>query len=163
MKIKSQRDFFAGLMFSAVGTAFAWGAASNYAIGKGARMGPGYFPLALGVLLTVLGLIIVFKALVVETEDGEPVGAFAWKPIVYVLGANLAFGVLLGGLPKFGIPAMGLILAIYALVFIASLAADLFLPKQVFLLATALAIGCYLAFIVLLKLQMPVWPTFITG
>jgi hypothetical protein len=163
VKIKSQRDFFAGLMFCVVGTAFAWGAASNYAIGQGARMGPGYFPLALGVLLTILGLVVVFKALVVQTEDGEPVGSFAWKPLVYVLGANLAFGVLLGGLPKLGIPAMGLILAIYALVFIASLAADVFLPKQIFLLATGLAIGCYLAFIVLLKLQMPVWPTFITG
>ncbi len=163
MKIKSQRDFFAGLMFSAVGTAFAWGAAANYAIGTGARMGPGYFPLALGVLLTMLGLVMVFKATVVETEDGEPVGAFAWKQLFYVLGANLAFGVLLAGLPKFGIPAMGLIVGIYALVFIASQAADVFKPLQVLGLATILAVGCYLAFIVLLKLQMPVWPTFITG
>lgn len=43
MKIKSQKDFFSGLMFMGVGVAFAVGA-SNYNIGTGARMGPGYFP-----------------------------------------------------------------------------------------------------------------------
>ena len=58
---------------------------------------------------------------------------------------------------------MGLIAAIYALVFIASHAGGEFSFKEVSLLATILAAGSYLAFIVLLKLQMPVWPTFITG
>ena len=52
MKIKSQKDFWAGLMYMAVGTAFAVGA-KNYTIGTGARMGPGYFPMILGVLLTL--------------------------------------------------------------------------------------------------------------
>jgi hypothetical protein len=75
----------------------------------------------------------------------------------------LAFGILLGGLPSIGLPAMGLILAIYALVIIASKAGDNFVLKDVLLLATILSVGSYLAFIVLLKLQMPVWPTFITG
>ena len=46
MKIKSQKDFFAGLMFMGVGVAFAWGA-TTYNVGNGARMGPGYFPLLL--------------------------------------------------------------------------------------------------------------------
>ena len=45
---------------------------------------------------------------------------FAWRPIVYILGANLVFGILLGGLPSIGLPPMGLILAIYALVTIAA-------------------------------------------
>jgi hypothetical protein len=48
-------------------------------------------------------------------------------------------------------------------VFIASKAGDTFKVKEVFILSTILAIGSYLAFIVLLKLQFPVWPTFITG
>ena len=76
MKIKSQKDFWSGLMFMAAGIAFAWGA-TNYAIGEGARMGPGYFPLMLGILLTLIGLFVTFEALVVETEDGEKVGAFS--------------------------------------------------------------------------------------
>jgi len=162
VKIKSQKDFFAGLMFMTVGVAFAWGA-TNYNIGEGARMGPGYFPLVLGILLAALGLAVIFEALVVETEDGEKIGAIAWKPLGYIIGANLAFGLLLGGLPKFGIPAMGLIAAIYALVFIASLAGDRFLPKEVAILATILAVFSYFAFVWLLKLQFPVWPAFISG
>ena len=162
MQIKNQKDFFSGLMFMAVGMAFAWGA-STYPVGTGARMGPGYFPLMLGILMAVLGVAITFTALTFETEGGGKIGAWAWRPLFFIILANVIFGVLLAGLPKFGIPAMGLIVGIYALVFIASQAADVFKPLQVLGLATILAVGCYLAFIVLLKLQMPVWPTFITG
>lgn len=160
--IKSQKDFYSGLMFMVIGGAFAWGATS-YSVGTGARMGPGYFPLLLGIVLAVLGAFILFYSLVEHTEDGEPIGKFAWRPIGFVLGANVAFGILLAGLPSLGVPAMGLILAIYALVIIASMAGDHFVLKDVLLLATILSVGSYLAFIVLLKLQMPVWPTFITG
>ena len=160
--IKSQKDFFSGLMFTLVGGAFAWGATS-YNIGTGARMGPGYFPLLLGIFLAVLGAVITFYSLIEHTEDGEPVGKFVWKPIVYILGANVVFGILLAGLPRFGIPPMGLIAAIYALVIIASKAGDTFVLKEVLILSTILSVGSYLAFIMLLKLQMPVWPTFITG
>lgn len=161
MRIKSQKDFFAGLMFLLIGIAFAWGA-TNYNIGEGARMGPGYFPLVLGLLLCALGLAVVFEALVIETEDGEPIGSIAWKPMGFIIGSNVAFGILLGGLPKFGVPAMGLIAAIYALVFIASLAGDKFRPKEVAILATVLAVFSYCAFILLLKLQFQVWPSFLT-
>jgi hypothetical protein len=162
VKIKSQKDFFSGLMFLAIGVAFAWGA-TTYTIGEGARMGPGYFPLMLGILLAALGGFIIFESLVVETEDGEPIGKFAWKPLGFIIGANLLFGILLGGLPSIGLPAMGMILAIYGLTFVASLAGDEFKLKEVVILATILAIGSYLAFIVMLKLQFQVWPSFITG
>jgi Tripartite tricarboxylate transporter TctB family len=160
--IKSQKDFFSGLMFTLVGAAFAWGA-TNYNVGTGARMGPGYFPLLLGVFLAVLGGFITFYSLIEHTEDGDPVGAFAWKPVVFILGANIVFGILLAGLPRFGIPPMGLIAAIYALVIIAGKAGDTYSLKESLLLSTILSVGSYLAFIMLLKLQMPVWPTFITG
>lgn len=149
-------------MFSAVGVAFAWGA-SLYKVGTGARMGPGYFPLLLGILMAVLGAAIVLESLVVQTEDGEKIGKWAWKPLFFIISANLVFGLMLGGLPSIGIPAMGLIAGIYALTFIASLAGDAFKLKEVVILATVLAIMSYLAFIVLLKLQFPVWPTFIAG
>ncbi len=162
MQIKSEKDFFAGLMFTAVGTAFAWGA-TTYTIGTGARMGPGYFPLLLGVVLALLGAFIIFESLVVDTEDGEKVGKIAWKPLGFIIGANLVFGILLGGLPSIGLPAMGLIVGIYALTFIAALAGDEFKVKEVAILATVLAILSYLAFIKLLKLQFQVWPSFIAG
>ena len=162
MKIKSQKDFFAGLMFVVMGIAFGWGATS-YTVGEGARMGPGYFPLMLGIVLTAIGAFVIFEAMVVETEDGEKIGKWAWKQVVFILGANLAFGILLGGLPSIGVPAMGMIIAIYALVIISSLAGHEFKLPSVLILATVLAIGSYVAFIWALKLQIQVWPTFITG
>ena len=162
MQIKSQRDFFAGLMFMATGVAFAWGA-TGYTIGTGARMGPGYFPLMLGIVLAILGAFIVFEALVVDTEDGEPVGSFAWRPLGFIIGANVVFGVLLAGVPALGIPAMGLIVGIFALVFIASLAGDRFVFKEVLILSVILSVLSYLAFIKLLNLQFRVWPSFIVG
>lgn len=162
MNIKSQKDFFSGVMFMAVGVAFAWGA-TTYTVGSGARMGPGYFPLVLGVLLAILGAVITFEALVVETEDGEKIGSWAWKPLLFIIAANLVFGVMLGGLPSIGLPAMGLVVGVYALTFIASLAGEEFKFKEVAILGTVLSIMSYLAFILLLKLQFPVWPAFITG
>lgn len=160
MRIKSQTDFFAGVLFSAFGVAFAWGATS-YNVGTAARMGPGYFPFMVGVLIAILGAVITFKAMTVETVDGEPVGRIAWRPLIFIIGANLVFGLLLGGLPSIGLPPMGLIVAIYALTFIASLAGDQFSAKGVAILATVLAIGSYVAFELALKLNFPIWPTFI--
>lgn len=162
MAIKSQKDFFSGLMFMGVGVAFAWGA-TTYNVGEGARMGPGYFPLMLGILMAILGAAITFKSLVVESVGGDKIGKWAWKPLIFVILANLIFGVLLAGLPSLGIPAFGLIIAIYALVFIASVAEANWKVKNTFILATVLAIGSYIAFVVVLKLQFPVWPAFITG
>ena len=126
-------------------------------------MGPGYFPLLLGVLLMILGAVIIFKALVVETEDGDKIGKWMWRPVGYIVGANLAFGVLLGGLPSIKLPAMGMVLAIYALTLIGARAGSEFKLKEVLILASILVVGSYVVFILLLKLQIQVWPTFISA
>jgi len=161
VNIKSQKDFFSGLMFMSVGAAFAWGA-TKYSVGTGARMGPGYFPLMLGVLLAILGAIITFKSLVVETAGGDKIGSWAWKPLIFIILSNLSFGVLLAGLPSIKLPAMGMIVGIYVLTFIASMAEPGWKVKNTFILSTILAIGSYIAFVVILKLQFPVWPVFFT-
>jgi hypothetical protein len=162
VKIKSQKDFYSGLLYTVVGAAFAYGATS-YNIGTGARMGPGYFPLLLGSILAIIGGIILFKSLVVETPTGDRVGSWAWKPLIFIIAGNLLFGILLGGLPTIKFPAMGLIVAIYGTTLIVSMAGDSFKLKEVLVLATVLSVMSYLAFIVLLKLQFPVWPSFIAG
>lgn len=162
MNIKSQKDFYGGLMFVVMGIAFAWGATS-YNIGTGARMGPGYFPLMLGVILALLGALILFNSLAVETDDGEKIGKWALRPLFYIIAANLLFGVLLGGLPSINLPAMGMVAAIYALTFVASKADVVSKWKPTLVLATILAVGSYFTFVVALKLQIQVWPTFITG
>ena len=145
-----------------VGIAFAWGA-SAYPLGSGARMGPGYFPLVLGVLLAVLGVAITFNAMVTPKEDGDKVGAIAWKPLFFIIAANLVFGACIGGLPFIGLKPLGLIVGIYLLTYIASHAGDEFNIKEVAVLATILAALSYVAFILLLKLQFPVWPAYFTA
>jgi hypothetical protein len=159
--IKSQKDFFSGLMFIVAGVAFAWGA-TTYNVGEGARMGPGYFPLMLGIVLALIGSVVLFTALVVEVEGGERIGKWAWRPLFFIIMANVLFGILLAGLPSIKLPGMGLIAAIYGLVIVASMADGHFHLRDVLILATALAVGSYLAFILLLKLQIPVWPSFIS-
>ena len=162
MLIKSQKDFFSGLMFSVVGIGFAVGA-TEYSVGQASRMGPGYFPLILGVILTVLGAIIAIKAMTAGGPDGDKIGKWAWKPLGFVIAANLAFGALLGGLPSIGMPSFGLILAIFALVIIASFAGEKPNMKEVIVLAAILSAGSYLAFVKLLNLQFQVLPAFIAG
>jgi hypothetical protein len=160
MTIRNQRDFFSGLMFCVVGIAFLVGAVTSYDLGTTEQMGPGYFPSLVGGLMAILGVVIMVKAVVVTPDGLSRIGTWAWRPMFFIIAANFAFGVLLGGLPSIGVPAMGLIVAIFALTFIASLAGDEFNFKEVFILATILAAASYLGFVVLLNLQFQVWPDY---
>ncbi len=162
MHIKSQKDFYAGLLFTLVGSAFGWGAL-DYQVGTSARMGPGYFPMMLGVLLALLGGVMMLRAVLALPDGVQAIGPWAWKPLAAIISANLLFGVALGGLPSLKLPALGLMLGIYLLTFMACLAGERFKFKEAALLATALAGLSYLAFVLLLKLQLPVWPVFVTG
>jgi hypothetical protein len=162
VRIKNQKDFFAGLVHAGAGVAFAVGA-TNYSIGSSASMGPGYFPLALGVLLAVIGAIVMLRALTLETADGNPVGKWAFRPLACIVAANLAFGILLDGMPSLGVPAMGMVAAIYALVLLAALAWPRFRWIEALILATVLAAGSWLALVWGLKLPWQVWPGFVTG
>ena len=162
MKLASQKDFYSGLMFTAVGIVFAVGA-TNFTVGSAARMGPGYFPLLLGILLAILGVVVTLQSFKSKATDGDPIGRFAWRPLGFIIGANLAFGVLLVGVPALGIPAFGMIIAIYALVLIAGFARPNSSIKESLILATILAAGSYFAFVYALNLQFPVWPAFVTA
>jgi hypothetical protein len=113
--------------------------------------------------LTVLGVAITFFALVANRTGGDKIGAWAFRPLLYIIGANLLFGVCLGGLPSIGVPAMGMMFGIYVLTFVASAAEKGMRVKPTFFLASALALISYVAFVKILKLQFPVWPAFITG
>jgi len=140
-----------------VGSAFAWGAL-DFTVGTAARMGPGYFPLLLGVTLALLGGVMMLRAAWGKTQADQAVGRWAWKPLLAIIAANLVFGVALGGLPLLKLPALGLMVGIYGLTFVACLAGERFKAKEAALLATVLALLSYLAFVLLLKLQLPVWP-----
>lgn len=146
MKIRDPQDFWAGLMFVALGSAFIW-LARNYAYGSAAKMGPGYFPTMLGGILIALGLITLLRGLAFH---GEAVGRFNWKPVLLVLGSLVLFGLTLQWL--------GLVVAIFALIIISSLGGHEFKLKEVLILAVMLTVGSVAIFNYGLQLQFPIWP-----
>ena len=154
MKIKSQRDFFSGLMFIVVGVVFAVGA-TNYSMGSSAKPGAGYFPLILSVLMAILGAIVLFKSLTIETEGGDPIGHIAWRPLIVIVVAIAVFGL--------SITRLGMIATIPILIVITSLAGDEFGWLGVVVNAVVLTVASWLIFIVGLKLTIPMWPSFIAG
>jgi hypothetical protein len=150
VKIKSQKDFWSGLMFLLVGAGFAWGSL-NYSFGTSARPGPGYFPFGLGILTAILGAVILFKALTVETEGGDPIGHWPLKQAAWILGAVVLFGLLL--------PRLGMAICLPLLIFISSLASGEFHWKEVLVNSVILTVGSWAIFIKGLGLTIPLWPT----
>jgi hypothetical protein len=152
VKIKSQRDFWSGLMFVGVGATFAIGA-TNYSMGTSARPGAGYFPLMLSVIMAILGAIVLFKSLTIESPGGDPVGGIAWKPLLIIVAAIVTFGVLL--------ERLGLFITVPILIIISSLAGDEFRWRGVVVSAVILTLGSWAVFILGLKLTIPILPRFL--
>lgn len=108
--IRSPKDFFCGLLLLAVAGVFAIGL-RELDIGSAFRMGPGYFPLVLTLLLGALGLAITVNGLRVQ---GEPVGALPWRGLILIVLPVIFFGLTLRGL--------GLVPALSISVFLTTLA-----------------------------------------
>jgi hypothetical protein len=141
-------------MFIVVGAAFAWGAL-GYSFGSSARPGPAYFPFGLGVLMAILGAMVLFKALTIEVEGGDPIGDIAWKPLCIIVFSVASFGWVL--------PHLGMIIALPVLVVVSAYAGDEFHWKDALINAVVLTIGSWLIFIKGLSLTIPLWPSFIAG
>ncbi|MGS0757094.1 tripartite tricarboxylate transporter TctB family protein [Roseateles sp. GG27B] len=154
MKIKSQRDFWSGLMFVLLGIAFAWGS-TEYSFGSSARPGPAYFPFGLGVLLAILGGMVLFKALTIESAGGDPIGNIAWKPLLIVVAAIIVFG--------FALPRLGLVITLPILVTMSALAGDEFHWRDALINSAVLTVGSWFIFVWGLNLVIPVWPTVFGG
>ena len=154
MKIKSQKDFWSGLMFVVMGLGFAAGA-TNYNFGTSARPGPGYFPFGLGILLAILGAMVLFKSLTIESEGGDRIGHIGWKPLGLITAAVVVFGLAL--------PKLGMIISLPILIFMASLAGDEFKLKEVIVNIVILTVGSWLVFIKGLNLVIPLWPSFLAA
>lgn len=149
MKIKSQRDFWSGLMFVTVGVAFAIGG-TNYSMGSSARPGAGYFPMILSVVMALLGAIVLFKSLVIETEGGDPIGVVPWRPLLVIVAAIIVFGL--------SLERLGLLITVPLLIVISSLAGGEFGWKGVLANAAVLTFGSWGIFVWGLKLTLPLWP-----
>lgn len=93
---KSLKDLLAGLIFIGFGLAFGY-AALDYNVGTALRMGPGYFPLALSVIIVLLGLVITVQSFAAGSDE-EPLGRVPWLGLVLILGALVFFGLTVRGL-----------------------------------------------------------------
>jgi hypothetical protein len=136
----NRADFTAGVLFILFGLGFGI-SALGLEMGTTLKMGPGYFPMVLAVLLVGLGAAIVassFRSL------GDAVGQFAWRGMVFILGAPVFFGLTVRGL--------GFVPSIFVTTLIAALAGLKLKPVYAGLLAIAVTVFCTLVFSVALGL-----------
>jgi len=145
LKIKSQEDFWGGLLFIGFGI-LAIVVARDYPMGSTMRMGPGYFPTYIGVILIILGAII---SLISFKVHGEAVGTFAWRPMILLPIGFAAFG--------WAIDNIGFILALVILIVLSSLAGREFKIKEVIGMCIVLVTGSWALFIYGLELPFPLW------
>ena len=146
MKLRSQRDFGAGLMFIGFGVA-AILIARDYPMGSAMRMGPGYFPTYLGVLMIVIGAVMTGRGFRVE---GERIGQVGWRPLLWLSVAFAAFGLLIEG--------AGFVFALLALIVASSLAGRDTRPLELIVLIAVLIAGSIGLFIYGLELPYRLLP-----
>lgn len=141
--IRNPKDFWAGLIYLGVGLG-AFVIAQDYEMGTAVRMGPGYFPRVLGILLALVGTVALARSLL---RPGEAIGRLAWREALLVLGATVIFGLLVRGL--------GMALSLLVLVLISAYASRQFRLRSTVLLAVGLAIFSVLVFIKGLGIPLP--------
>jgi hypothetical protein len=151
LKIRNQRDFGAGIMYMVIGLFFAI-VATRYNMGTAAKMGPGYFPFYLGLLMALLGLLVLVRSMGAKATI-ETIPKFNWKIIIQITGAVVLYALLL--------PRMGFLVAVVVLVLVSASASKDFTWKGSLLNATFLVIFTYSVFVVGLKLQFPLLPAFL--
>lgn len=149
LSIRSPKDFWAGILFIGLGV-FAIAIGSNYHLGTAARLGPGYFPRILGILLIVLGAIIAIGGLRVR---GEGVPPWNWRATFVVLGSVVVFGYIV---EKVGV-AVGTVFLIVA----ASAASHEFRFWESLVAGVLLSLLAVGVFVEALGLQLPIWPQFL--
>ena len=121
-----------------------------------AQPGPGFFPFVLGLLLASMGLVVLFRSLVFESEGGAPIGAIAWRPLVVVIAVVCLFGATLEGL--------GFVLASLLLIAAVALAGPVGATarwRRLAWQAGAIVLSAWLLFVPLLGFAFPLWPWFL--
>lgn len=116
-------------------------------MGTAARMGPGFFPFLLGIVVALLGFVIVARSLMGKVEEVQPL---AMRPLVLVLGAVVAFAIL--------VQPLGLLLGVLVLVVISSLGGAECRLRDVVILYFVLAAMAVGLFVYGLGLPFKVWP-----
>jgi hypothetical protein len=148
----SRKDLLAGAVFVFFGLAFAV-TASTYEVGTALRMGPGYFPLVLGGMLVVLGILIAAKAFVAGESD--EFGPIPWKAAALLVAALLFFG--------FTVRGLGLVPAVFVAVFLSAMAGRGARLLSAALIAGSLTALSILIFVTTLQLRLPLFGPWLQG
>jgi hypothetical protein len=152
MRVRNPRDFWAGAIYLALAIVAIW-IGRSYPQGTSARMGPGYFPTALGAILAVFGVISIGRSFL---RPGEAISAIAWRPLILVLGATVLFGLLL--------ERVGVLIALPCLIVVGALASrNSRLNATSIAAMIALIAFCVVVFVKGLGLPMPLLGTWFGG
>jgi hypothetical protein len=122
-------------------------AARGYSMGSGGKMGPGYFPMLLGIALAGLGALLVGRSLVLE---GARVTRLEVRPTLMIVLSVILFGLM--------IPYLGLVIALATVTAVSAFASRESRPLEVAALAAVLAAFSVGIFVYALRLPLTVWP-----
>ena len=147
MFIRAPKDFWSGLMFIGF-AAVTLIAASGYSMGRGGRMGPGYFPTLLGAVLALLGLILLVRSFAIR---GEAVERIQLRPLLVLTICVVLFGLM--------IQPLGLVIALSVTTFVVAIAGREVRFKEAALLSTGLTLVAVFIFVFALRLPLPIWPS----
>ncbi|WP_244493778.1 tripartite tricarboxylate transporter TctB family protein [Aureimonas sp. AU4] len=139
------RNVVAGLIFIAIAAAFAW-EATHYDMGRAIRMGPGFIPMTLAILLAIFGVLVLAAGLR-SPDHAQSSGPVAWKGIALVCAALLVFG-------RFG-AQLGLVPTVLVCTFAVAMASARNTLLSAAAIAAVMAALCWLVFKVGLGITMP--------
>jgi hypothetical protein len=134
-KVANNADFWAGVMFIIFGAVAVY-MSRDYPMGSAMRMGPGYFPTYLGVLMILFGLGIGAKGIL---KGGDPIGPWAFRPIVVLSLGVVVFGLL--------IERVGFVPSLVALIIITTFAGRDIRWIELVIVTIALVVGAVAVFI----------------
>jgi hypothetical protein len=140
----ARKDLLAGATFAGFGLAFAI-TASTYEVGSTLRMGPGYFPLVLGSLLVLLGILIAVKGFV--AGEGDEIGPVPWKAAALLVVALVFF--------CFTVRGLGLVPSLLVTVFLSAMAGHRARVVPAVVIAASLTALSVLIFVIALQLRLP--------
>jgi hypothetical protein len=146
------KDIAAGLMFGIIGAFFTVSTWLTLPVGQAFSMGPGYFPLALGLILFALGAAICLSAL---GKAASSFGSVSWRGLILVVASMLFFAV--------AVRSLGFAPALFVSLLLASFASNRLGWRAALLLSVALTAFCVAVFIYALGLPYPVIARWITG
>ena len=146
MQMLRQRDFWAGSMFFLLGIFFV-AVARSYTFGTSAKMGPGFFPTVLGLILAGLGIVIVLMAFL---KSNDPLPKFVWRPLLILVLAICLYALLL--------PTAGFVLATVVLIVVGAKADPETRLVQSVALGVGLSIFSTVVFHYGLGLPFRLWP-----